>query len=131
MANDLEEWERWLNRSKTTLLAAQALIDKHLLSDAISRIYYAMFYATKSLFARDGLTVKRHAGLLTLFGREYVKTKVIAPEFHQILIKAFESRQKSDYDIYWKMTLDDAQTQLAAAKQFVTEIEKVLRGGGC
>lgn len=126
MANDLKEWERWLNRSKTTLLAAQALIDERLLADAISRIYYAMFYATRALFIRDGLTVKKHASVLSLFGREYVQTKVIALEFHQMLIRAFESRQKSDYDVYWEMTFDDAQAQLTAAKQFVAEIERVL-----
>lgn len=126
MANGLKEWERWLQRSKTTLLAAEALLDKRLLADAISRIYYAMFYATKALFIRDGFTVKKHASVLSLFGREYVQTKVIAPEFHQMLIRAFESRQKTDYDIYWQVTFDDAQAQLTAAKQFVAEIDRVL-----
>ncbi|MBI1882267.1 MAG: HEPN domain-containing protein [Chloroflexi bacterium] len=126
MANGLKEWERWLQRSKTTLLAAEALLDKRLLADAISRIYYAMFYTTKALFIRDGFTVKKHASVLSLFGREYVQTKVIPPEFHQMLIRAFESRQKSDYDVYWEMTFDNVQAQFTAAKQFVTEIERVL-----
>ena len=43
-----------------------------------------------------------------------------------MLIKAFELRQKSDYDIYWEVTLDDVQAQLIAAQQFVAEIEKLL-----
>ncbi len=126
MANGLKEWNRWLDRSKTTLLAAQRLVDERLLADAISRIYYAMFYATRALFIRDGFTVKKHASILSLFGREYVQTKIIAPEFHQMLIRAFESRQKSDYDIYWEMTFDEVQAQLVAAKQFVAEIERIL-----
>jgi uncharacterized protein (UPF0332 family) len=126
MASNLTEWEQWLDRGKTALVAANTLVDERLLADAVSRIYYAMFYATKALFTRDGLAAKRHASVLTLFGREYVKTNIIAPEFHQMLIKAFELRQKSDYDIYWEMTLEDAQTQLAAAKQFMAEIEKIL-----
>lgn len=126
MAGDLKEWAQWLERSKTTLLAAQALIDERLLADAVSRIYYAMFYATKALFTRGGLTVKRHASVLNEFGRAYVKTNIIVPEYHQMLIRAFELRQKSDYDIYWEMTLDEVQAQLADAKQFVAEIERVL-----
>jgi len=40
MANGLKEWERWLQRSKTTLIAAETLLDERLLTDAISRIYY-------------------------------------------------------------------------------------------
>ncbi len=99
MAGSLKEWAQWLDRSKTTLRAAQTLVDQHLLADATSRIYYAMFYATKALFTHDGLTVKRHASVLSEFGRAYVKTDIIAPEFHQMLINAFELRQKSDYDI--------------------------------
>jgi len=43
-----------------------------------------------------------------------------------MLIRAFESRQKSDYDVYWEMTFDGAQAQLSAAQQFVAEIERVL-----
>ena len=86
-----------------------------------------MFYATKALFTRDGLAAKTHAGVLTLFGREYIKTKIIAPEFHQMLIKAFELRQRSDYDIYWEVSQADVQTQLDNAKRFVAEIERVLK----
>lgn len=127
MASKLNEWEQWLQRSQTTLSAAQTLLDEHLLPDAISRIYYAMFYATKALFTRDGLAAKTHAGVLTLFGREYVKTNIIEPEFHQMLIKAFELRQRSDYDIYWEVSLADVQTQLDNAKRFVAEIERVLK----
>lgn len=107
-------------------MAAQALLDERLLPDAISRIYYAMFYATKALFAHDGLAAKTHAGVLSLFGREYVKTGTIAPEFHQMLIKAFELRQKSDYDIFWEVTLVDVQEQLDSAKRFIAEIENIL-----
>ncbi len=125
-SNIVEEWEQWLKRSKSTLTAAQSLLDKHLLPDATSRIYYAMFYATKALFARDGLTAKTHAGILSLFGREYIKTETIAPEFHQMLIKAFELRQKSDYDIFWEGTLTDVQEQLESAKRFIAEIERIL-----
>ncbi len=44
-----------------------------------------------------------------------------------MLIKAFELRQRSDYDIYWEVSLTDAQTQLENAKRFVAEIERALR----
>ncbi len=130
MGNELKEWERWLARSKITLTAAQSLLEQYLLADSVSRIYYAMFYATKALFIRDNLAVKKHAAILSLFGQKYVRPNIIAPEFHQMLIKAFQLRQKSDYDIYWEISADDVKADLNAAMQFVAEIERYLTANG-
>jgi len=128
--NELSESERWLARSKVTLVAAQSLLEQHLLADSVSRIYYAMFYAAKALFIRDDLVVKKHAAILSFFGQKYVRTNIIAPEFHQMLIKAFQLRQKSDYDIYWDISMDDVEADLNAARQFVAEIERYLTADG-
>lgn len=122
----LTEWERWLDRSKNSLAAAQTLINQGHLADATSRIYYAVFYATSALLIKDGYTVKKHNTVLSLFGREYVKTNIISAEFHQTLLRAFRLRQKSDYDVYWSTTSDNVEYEFRKAVEFVSEIEKIL-----
>ena len=42
-------------------------------ADSISLSYYAMFLTTKALLIKKGITPKTHAGLISTFGKEYVR----------------------------------------------------------
>jgi uncharacterized protein (UPF0332 family) len=60
-------------RSDEALLAAQTLLEKGLLADAISRAYYAMYYATQAILTQSGLSSKSHSGTINIFGQEIVE----------------------------------------------------------
>lgn len=49
MAGKRDEAKHWLKRATNSFSAAEALISQGLFDDAISRAYYAMFYAAKAL----------------------------------------------------------------------------------
>ena len=49
MAGRRDEARHWLKRAAESLSASEVLISEDLLDDAISRAYYAMFYAAKAL----------------------------------------------------------------------------------
>ena len=74
MADKRDEGKYWLARANNALSASEALGSQELFDDAISRAYYAMFYAAKALLTRDGITAgSKHSAVVAAFGREYAK----------------------------------------------------------
>ncbi len=64
----LELWNRAVRSHKTAALLAQEDPDA-----AVSRAYYAAFYAVSALFAAQGRTFTRHAGVEAAVHRELVR----------------------------------------------------------
>jgi uncharacterized protein (UPF0332 family) len=122
-----DEARHWLKRSTNSLSAAEALMSMQLFDDAISRAYYAMFYAVKALLIRDGIAAgSKHSAVVAAFGREYAKTAKIDPLYHRMLIEDFEWRQKADYDVFWHADRETAQGRLEDARKFVALISRIF-----
>ena len=86
MAGKRDEAKRWLTRATSALNASEALVSRKLFDDAISRSYYAMFYAARALLIRDRVTVgSKHSAVIAAFGREYAKTGKIDPRYIRCL----------------------------------------------
>ena len=127
MAGKRDEAKHWLKRATNSLSAAETLISQSLFDDAISRAYYAMFYAAKALLMRDGVEVgSKHSAVVSAFGREYAKTGKIDPQYHRMFIEDFEWRQKADYDVYWHADRETADGRLDDARQFISQITKMF-----
>jgi uncharacterized protein (UPF0332 family) len=127
VADNRDEGKYWLKRSTNALKASEALVSEELFDDAISRAYYAMFYAAKALLIRDGVTAgSKHSAIVAAFGREYAKTGKIEPRYHQMLIEDFEWRQKADYDVFWHADRETAQGRVADAREFVSLISTIF-----
>jgi uncharacterized protein (UPF0332 family) len=127
VATKRDEGRRWLKRANNALSASEALFSKELFDDAISRAYYAMFYAAKALLIRDGfISGSKHSAVVAAFGREYAKTGKIEPRYHQMLIEGFEWRQKADYDVFWHADRQTAQGCIEDASNFILQISKMF-----
>ena len=63
----------------------------------INRSYYAMFYSALALISQKGTGTSKHSGVLSIFDREYVKTKVLPKEMSKLFHQAFFLRQECDY----------------------------------
>ena len=127
MAGSLDEARRWLERGRVSLSAAEALIERGIYEDAVSRAYYAMFYAANALLVRDGLNVGgKHSAVVAAFGREYAKTGMVDPKYHQMLIEDFEWRQKADYDVYWNAAEEMARARVQDARDLIEMVAELL-----
>ena len=98
----MTEWSRNLVLYRMTR-ADEALEDARILAKAgrwnacVNRLYYACFYAVSALLVRDGLSSSKHAGVRSLFNRQYVKTGKIPKDLARIYNDLFERRQEGDY----------------------------------
>jgi len=94
---------------------------------SVSRSYYAMFYITEMLLFKKGLSFSSHAAVIAAFGKEFAKTGEIAPQHHQHLKDAFETRQIGDYGIDLDIKPDKAEEILLWAKEFLSAAEAYIR----
>ena len=87
-----KEIKAYLNSARKRIEAAKVLVRKNLHRDSISRSYYAFLDAAKAALLTREKTAKTHAGVLTLFGMEFGKTKTIPSEFIKFYRKVFRNR---------------------------------------
>jgi len=92
---------------------------------AVSRLYYACFYAVSALLARHGHAASKHSGVIALFNRHFVKPGTVPRELGRFYNDIFENRQQSDYDDYAEFDAARVRPWLAQAAVFVARLAEL------
>ncbi len=116
-----------LNRAQDTLAEAQLLVDNGMLSAAVNRIYYCMFYSLSALAIRDGYQTGKHAQLIGWFNKTYIRTGLIEPRFAKMIHHAFDKRMIGDYSDIPEFTLQEVKLQLQDGTEFIAMIEGLVK----
>jgi hypothetical protein len=124
MKKDLAKYR--LEDSKDKLDSAEILFSRGKYKDSVSRSYYAMFSAARSLLATKGLDSVKHSGIISLFNQHFVKTGIVGKEMGKLLSEARIVREKSDYGDLVVVSKEKAESQMQSAKDFIQEIERAL-----
>jgi uncharacterized protein (UPF0332 family) len=119
-----EEIQLYLNRAKDDLKAVEINLHNDLYNVAISRAYYAMFYAATALLKSKSIERNKHSGIISAFGEYFVKPGLIEVEYAKIIAHAFDSRNDGDYDVAFVATRALAQAEFRDAVKFVNRVEK-------
>jgi uncharacterized protein (UPF0332 family) len=87
----------FLEKAARSLNAAERLFEAGDLDFAASRMYYAWFYVAEDLLLTEGLSFSRHGQVIAQYGNLFARTGRLDPEFHRLLLRAFNLRQMADY----------------------------------
>jgi len=116
-----------LKEAEDSINEAEVLLREGMSMRAVmNRLYYAMFYAVLALLQEKELGTSKHAGAISLFDREFIKTGVFENKLSKILHRAFELRQKGDYMEQAEVTKGDINEMLPKTKEFVSKIKAYL-----
>ena len=88
-----------LERSRQELAAARLLADNGFAAQAVSRAYYAAFYAAEAALLHIGVVRAKHAGVVAAVGRLLVRERGLEAEAGQLLRSLFERRSRADYEL--------------------------------
>jgi len=121
------EIKHYLDKAHQDLQAAKYNLLQGFYWVAVSRAYYAMFYAASALLASKGIYRRRHSGVISAFAEHFVKPGLIEPEYAKMLSGAFESRLDSDYDVWFNTSESIAKSAVSRAMQFISRIEEYLK----
>ena len=108
-----------LSRADEALDEARLMLEHGHLHAAVSRLYYACFYAVSALLLTAGLAAKKHSGVIALFDRHWVNSGEVAISHGRLYRKLFENREMSDY-------LDLAQFERAEVEKLLSEAEQFV-----
>ena len=115
-----------LNTAKEKSQASKVLLEAGFYKDSVSKSYYCMFSAIRALLASCGVDFSKHAGVISYFQREFIKTNIFDKKYSKYMASAFEARNNSDYDDFFIVSKADAQIQYDRANELLEIIEKYL-----
>ena len=117
--------EGYKKRAKEEIEASRLLSGSHLYAGAVSRAYYACFYAITALLLREGVETKTHKQLAIEFRKQFIKTGKMDKKFSRILDQLFNTRMLSDYEAIIDLEKEEVERLTALAEEFVLEAEKI------
>lgn len=120
------EIQRYIDLAKEDLSAAQDNLRLNHLRVAVSRAYYAMFYATTAVLGSQGQWRSKHQGIIAAFGQFLVKPGLVEPRYGRILHDAFEARLDSDYAPHPDLNEASARQLVTNADDFVGRMIRFL-----
>lgn len=115
-----------IKRAEETLGEAELAVKNDRLSLAENRIYYSIFYSVSALSLKYDFSTSKHSTLKGWFNQALVKTKKIDVSFGKTYARAFEKRQKADYDDYAAFKPEEVKADLENARKFVKEIKDFI-----
>jgi uncharacterized protein (UPF0332 family) len=121
----MAEQKDLLIQARASAEAAGLLLREGYPNFAASRAYYAMFYVAEALLLGRGLAFSKHGAIHAAFGKEFVKTGLVPPEFHRRLIRGLEVRSAADYGSASGVTAEEAREQIAGAEAFLALAERL------
>lgn len=125
-ARQLESIHLRMGLAQDKLTLARKLTVDGYYNDAVSKAYYAMFYASRALLLAVGQDPHKHTGVVSLFGEHFVKTGKADAKFGRTLAVAKRLREESDYDERKHATKEEAEQAVADADEFIREIQRLL-----
>lgn len=117
-----------LDNAKEKLKSADLLLKAGQYKDSIGRSYYAIFSAVRAVLAKDQVDFSKHAGVISYFQKEYVKTGIFDVRYSKYLQVAFQIRNNCDYNDFYIVSKQDAEEQYSNAEAFLGEVERYLNG---
>ncbi len=111
-----------LARPRRELAAARHLADGGFHAQAISRAYYAAFYAAEVALQELGETRSEHSGVIAAFVELLVRRDELEPETGKVLRSLFDRRSGADYDLADAPDRAEGERAIADAEGFVDAI---------
>jgi len=122
----MTEIDSLVKRAKRYIRSAELLLNDKDYESSVSRTYYAMFYAAQAVLLTKKLTFSSHKGVISAFGKHFIKTGIFPKEMGRELNRAFEKRQIGDYGYTFVVSDEEAEQMLRYGKEFVDKITSWL-----
>jgi uncharacterized protein (UPF0332 family) len=120
----LDEKQILMERAHEKLKVATSLFVTGFYSDAVSRAYYAMFYAARALLSEKNIYPKTHRGVISQFGLKFVKEGEFEKEIFDLFARAQEDREEADYGLLSEIEEEEAKKIIEGADKFLKECNK-------
>lgn len=120
------EIDELIEKAGRSLAAAERLLADGDADFAISRAYYAMFYAASALLLTKDIRRFKHSGVIAAFNEHFIRNGTVPHELFISLRDAFDDRSEGDYGLV-TISMEQGRASVQAAREFVKELGDLLR----
>jgi uncharacterized protein (UPF0332 family) len=120
----------YVDGAREALRNAQYNLEGGYYGAAVSRAYYAFFYAATALLLTLDLTRSKHSGVLAAFRERFVKPGIFSVQDSDAYGMAFQLRNTTDYQMAGRADEAEAYTIVENAQLFVEHCETYLASKG-
>lgn len=126
-AENMKAYIRYrIEKSQETYKAACLLADGKMWNSVINRLYYACFYAVSALLLNKEITARTHAGIISQFSENFVRTGLVALDDFKIYSKLMNWRSKGDYGDMYDFEEEDVLPLIKKAENFIENIISLI-----
>ena len=120
-----QEIDELLAKAHRSVAAAERLLAGGDSDFAVSRAYYAMFYAARALLLTRDIRCSKHSSVIAAFNQQFVREGKVSHQYFIGLRDAFDDRAEGDYGLA-VISVEQAEAGIAAARAFVKEIARII-----
>ena len=125
---DKSDYTRYkLQKSLQAIKEAKLLLENGMNDTAMSRLYYAAFYAVNALLTANGFNPKTHSGAKIIFNKEFILTDKIESRFSDFYSLLMSKRFEADYDDFVFIDPNKIQQWLSETQEFVEVISSMVK----
>ena len=114
------------NQAQEAIKETDIMIEHKHWNSAISRLYYACFYAVGALLIKNGIKTTTHSGTRQQFGMLFIKTGKLDRELGKHYNKLFEKRQKGDYGDFFEADEKTVADFYEPSKEFIKNVMELV-----
>ncbi len=119
--------QRNIEKSDEALKVAEYSLENKLLTTALNRTYYAIFYTVTALAYKYDFATSKHSKLMGWFNKKFIyEDKVFDITISKIYRNAFMLRQESDYEAMYVPNIEEAKELLEKTKLFIEVVRKII-----
>ena len=115
-----------LNKAEEVFSAALVLYNAGQWNSAVNRLYYACFYAASALLLARGVGAKSHAGVISKFSENVVRTNEMSADEYRVYSKLLNWRTKGDYSDMFDFCKEDLDDVMQPTRVFVDKIKFLI-----
>lgn len=115
-----------LEKSNASMAEAQLLADGRYYDSAVTRLYYACFYAVSALLIHNNIECGSHAGVKRMFSLHFGRTGKIGQTHIITLSNLIQGRQLSDYEDFVYQDLESYSIYKADAEALIKTVTELI-----
>lgn len=118
-------------RASEMLTDAKLLYQAGQWASANNRAYYCIFHGMRAALALKQMDFKKHSGVISAFGREYILGGLFPKRFATTISHASIIRNQSDYDDFYICSGAETGELIRDAEEFLAYLREFLLEQDC
>lgn len=84
------------------------------------------FHLMRAVLAIRQVDFSKHAGVISYFQKEYIKTNIFDKKYSKYIQQAFQIRNGCDYDDFFIVSRQDAEEQYQRAEEILKVVQEYI-----